>query len=231
MKKTIIAILVALMLVLTAGCTKKDNNPTPKPTPTPTPTPTPAVTKLVTKLGNEAGIENVLEKFNSSHEDWSAFRLGKADSQGFVEYTVWDDDDIYSGNYEQYVSHGVMPVVYLMVKYAEDSTIDTLYAWLPYEDIEEVDEDQAEGIVDFQKLLLSRAFPDLSDKDIDKVIDKLALTLEDGFEAYRRGQADPTEFEGTSVDIYPSEDGQPYNVTCGYDDEYETLELTISVKQ
>ena len=232
--KRLIIFLLAMMLVLTfTGCKKSgnDNDNNKKPNTPVQPVDPPKPSKLISKVGSSNTIEDAMKKFNEKYDDWNAFRMYHNDKESNCEYGVWDDDDIYTGNFEKYAERGYMPAAYFIVYYPEGSVegdIEGLRYWAPYENIDDVDEDKAEGLVYWQTLLFKALFPDLADKDIEKIISKLALMDEEGFEAYRKGQADPSEFTATNVEVYPSENGEPYTLTCEYDKEYNTYMVTFA---
>ena len=234
MKKIIIVLLVVLMTL--AGCGKKNNNNNGNnnngnntPTVDPKDNGNKEEKQFVSKLGTNDDIEDALEDFNEEFRDWNAFMMYE-NEDGSYEYGIWDDDNIYRRNFESYAKNGVMPIVYIVVNYESgkgEVPIKNIAAWLPYEDIENLPEGYEEPMAAIYKELIEAIFPDLSDEKADKLIEKLCLTDEDGFDAYRKHQASASDFEKTSVEVYPSADStKPYVITVEYDADHSTLILS-----
>ena len=234
MKKILIVLIVVLMTL--AGCGKGNNNnnnnkPTPAPAPSPTPTDNPdkSAKLFVSRLGTDEDVEKAMDEFNQDFRDWNAFRMYK-NPDGSYECGVWDDDEIYLRNFESYATDGYMPIIYFVTNYEDgnsQTTIKNIAAWLPFENIEELPVGYEDAVEEFQEDLLHAIFPDLTDDQVDKLVEKLCLTDEEGFEAYRNHQAIVSDFEKTTVEVYPSQDSEkPYKITVEYDADHSTLLLS-----
>ena len=222
MKKYIILVLSVLMLLSLSGCKKKPNtDPTPKPTPTPT------VTKFVSRLGTKNEIESMMQNFKDKTE-WTFFLEG-FDEEGSSVYGVWDNPDVYQGNYEDYYNHGVYPMIDLTVAYSENGTIWGAMFYVPFVDIAEVKEENRENLVLAERMIISALLPQLTDKDIDKLIDKLSLVTVDALEAYAKRQADPSEFTATEQEIFltSSSEKAEYKMYVEYDGKLQTMLVTL----
>ncbi len=234
MKRLIIVLLTVLMSISLIGCGKKPNGPKPNDkndTPVVTPTEKPQSNKaFVSKLGTNYDLEDALVKFNEEFDKWNAFIMYE-NNDGSIEYGVWDDVDIYRRNFESYARDGIMPVIYTVANFEDgkgEVPIRYIVAFLPYENIEELPEGYEEQVVYFQKLLIKAILPELSDSNVDKLIDKLSLTDKDGFDAYRHHQADVSEFEKTTVEVYTSETAEkPLELAVEYEDDNKTLILSL----
>lgn len=222
MKKYIILVLSVLMLLSLSGCKKKPNtDPTPKPTPTPT------VTKFVSRLGTKNEIESMMQNFKEKTE-WTFFLEG-FDEEGSSVYGVWDNPDVYQGNYEDYYNHGVYPMIDLTVAYSENGTIWGAMFYVPFVDIAEVKEENRENLVLAERMIISALLPQLTDKDIEKLIDKLSLVTVDALEAYAKRQADPSEFTATEQEIFltSSSEKAEYKMYVEYDGKLQTMLVTL----
>ena len=228
MKKYIILVLSVMMLLAFTGC-KKNNDP--KPNPTPKPDPAPVVTKFTSRLGNINDIEKAMQDFKDKTE-WTFFFEGINDEDGTYVYGVWDDDRVYQGNYADYIKHGTLPMIDLTVAYNEDGTIWGYAFYVPFTPIDEVPEKNYENIVLAEKMILKAGLPELSDSDIEKLIDKLSLVTVDALEAYAKHQADPSEFTETNMDIYltAASETAEYNISVEYDKNYKTMLVALLPK-
>ena len=229
MKKFLTLLLSLLLLCGFAGCTKTpDQDPTPKPKPDPKPAP--VAEKLESSVGSSDTIAKALEKFIADVPDWNAFKMFYDEEAMTVEYGAYDSTDIYERNYEKYAERGVMPNVYVLVRFAdgkETGEIEKLYALIPYENIQNVKEEDVEGIIAFQNLLLKAIFPDLNDRQIAKLVDRLSLTTADGYQAYAKGQADASEFAETKTDVFPKGSDTAYSLSTSYDKDYKSILLSF----
>ena len=222
MKKYIILVLSVLMLLSFGGCKKK---PTTDPTPKPTPTPT--VTKFVSRLGTKNEIETMMQNFKDKTE-WTFFLEG-FDEDGSSVYGVWDNPDVYQGNYADYYAHGIYPMIDLTVAYNDDNSIWGAMFYVPYVDIAEVKEENRENLVLAEKMIISALLPQLTEKEIEKLIDKLSLVTVDALEAYAKRQADPSEFTATSQEIFlgSSSEKAEYKMYVEYEGELQTMLVTL----
>ena len=229
MKKLLTLLLSLLLLFSFVGCTKKPgNDPTPKPKPDPTPAPT--AEKLESSAGSSETIAKAIEKFVADVPEWNAFKMYYDEEHGTVEYGAYDSTDIYERNFEKYAQNGVMPNVYVLVRFTdgkETGEIEKLYALIPYENIQEVKEEDIDGIIAFQNLLLKAIFPDLNDAQITKLADRLALTDADGYRIYAKHQADASEFAETKTDVFPKGSETAYSLSTSYDKDYKTILLAF----
>lgn len=235
MKKVLIVLLVVMMTL--AGCGRKNNNNNNNnnngnnntPTVEPKDNTEKNERQFVSKLGTNDDIDDALDDFNEDFRDWNAFMMYE-NSDGSYEYGFWDDDEIYRRNFESYAKDGIMPIVYVVTRYQDgkgEVPIKDFAAWLPFENVEELPEGYEEQMEEIYEELLEALFPDLSDEKIDKLIEKLCLTDADGFAAYRNHQASVSDFEKTTVEVYPSNDSdKPYKVTVEYDADHSTLLLS-----
>ena len=99
--------------------------------------------------------------------------------------------------------------------------------WFSELEVKELPVGYEDAVEEFQEDLLHAIFPDLTDDQVDKLVEKLCLTDEEGFEAYRNHQASVSDFEKTTVEVYPSQDSEkPYKITVEYDADHSTLLLS-----
>lgn len=213
------------MLLTFAGCSGK-KNPDPKPTPTPAPTPDPApevkVTYVESSLGNYDTLEKLLKDFNDGSE-WNAFFAEEV--EGVRYYDVFDSKDVYQGNFSQYLRNGVDPkIVVGVILEGEGRKIRELVAYMPYQNIKEVQEDEIDDFCRFSDLLIKALLPDLSDSDLKKLADKIYLTDAEGYKAYIKNQANPAEFTETWYDVKEKGAADPaFKIGQYYDGEYKSM--------
>ena len=231
MKKLITISMVLLLTFGLAGCGKKDPNKPSNPTPKPD---KPVETVIESALGNRDGIDNYNIAFKEDH-NCAAFMYTFNESDNVGAYYVFEDNRVYMGNYRDFIQAGQTPLVNLTVYYDEFAQIRSFSMWLPDSNILDVTEKQAEKIVQYQKGFLKTLLPDAKDDDIKKIISKLSLTLEDGFEAYRNGSAEPSQLTKTEYVVNvkartpETQEGTTktfeYKLTFEYTDEYKTMVL------
>ena len=232
MKKLLLTLIAVLLAVTLCACGKKNNDPTPKPTPTPKPEP--VVQKTVSKIGTDQDIEKMLNDFNAKNKYGSAFYADFDEEHNVMFYQFWDNNDVYRGNYAQYFNHGELPLSELYVVYEDGKqtgTIELGYVILPYEDIYSLSDEQAEPLANWAKACVGAMLPDLSEKELATLLDKIAVPDEEAYLAFNAGQADPAELTETSEDIYLTEDGEvAYTIGCVWDSEYKCINIKFEKK-
>ena len=233
MKKIITLLLTVLMVISLAGCGKKGGGDNPKPTPAPAPQP--VEQKTVSRIGTDEDVEALLEAFNTKYRSWSAFYIDQEPEMGIMYYELWDDSDVYRGNYTKYLDHGLTPVSELMVRYEDGEKtgpITHAYIFLPFEDITKVTEEQEEPLAEWGRMAVKALLPDLTEKQLSVLLDKIAVPDAEGFEAFATGYSDPSELETTREDIYLTEDGEAaYTIGCTWDEEYQAILVEFEPKK
>lgn len=230
MKRFIITLLTVLLVLSMYGCGKKGGGDNPKPTPTPKPDP--VEVKFTSKLGTDQDVEKMLETFNAKYKAWSAFYADQEPESGSMFYDCWDDNDVYRGNYASYVDHGRYPVTELVVHYEggkTTGTIDTAFIWLPYGEILDIKDEQMEPLSDWTIMCIKAILPDLTDEKVAELADRIAVPLEDAYQAFVNGQADPSELTKTSEKIYlPGAEKPAFRIGCYYNNDYKTIVLEFT---
>ncbi len=233
MKKLLISVLTILMFLTISGCGNKNRDP--KPDPKPQPQPQQVDEKFVSKTGTDETIEKMLEEFNSTTKGWKAFFTTQDENYGAMFYDCWDNEEVYQGNYRDYIAHSYNPVSELVVYYDKGNrtgNIMSAYVWLPYEPIKNMGFDQFDAVEKWMRLVVKALLPDLTEAETEKLIDKIAAPTADAYEAFIRGNSDPAELEATSIDVYEPDSDKPLRtIGCRYDEEYQTILLEYKIKE